>query len=100
MSAVFSRYARALADVVLDMKLDATRTVEQVHGLVSLVEGSPDLRRVWESPAVPAEQKRALLDSIGSKMDLMKPPVGITGGNCLAQPWQSYANARKMMQTS
>ena len=33
-------------------------------GIASLLEESQDLRRVWENPAVPAEQKRKLLDAI------------------------------------
>lgn len=73
MAAVFSRYARALADVVLDKELDPARTVEQMEAVVALVENSADLRRVWESPAIPAEQKRTLLDSIASRIDLSRP---------------------------
>ena len=73
MSAVYSRYARALTDVVFDMKLDASRTVEQVNLLVAAFEGSPELRRVWESPAIPADQKRALLDSIAARTQVSKP---------------------------
>lgn len=72
MAAVFSRYARALADVVLSMNLEPTTTVDQVNAVVALVESSPDLRRVWESPAIPSEEKRELLDSIASRMELHK----------------------------
>lgn len=73
MSAVYSRYARALTDVVFDMKLDPSRTVEEVGLLVAAFEESPELRRVWESPAIPAEQKRTLLDSIAARTQVSKP---------------------------
>ena len=73
MSAVFSRYARALADVVFDMKLDASRTVEEVHAIATVFQQSAELRGVWGSPAIPAEQKRNLLDSIAAKVGLTKP---------------------------
>ena len=33
-------------------------------GSPALLEESQDLRRVWENPAVPADQKRKLLDAI------------------------------------
>jgi F-type H+-transporting ATPase subunit delta len=73
MSAIFSRYARALTDVVFDMKLDPTRTVEEVHSLAKVFQQSADLRAAWASPAIPVEQKRNLLDSIVAQMALSKP---------------------------
>jgi F-type H+-transporting ATPase subunit delta len=72
MASVSNRYARAFADVVMDLRLDAAQIMEQVHSLVSVVAGSPDLRRVWDSPAIPGEQKRKLLDSIVSRGGLEK----------------------------
>lgn len=70
MAEVTSRYARALADVVLDKRMVPGRVREQLHSVVAVVEGSLDLRRVWESPAIPVEQKRNLLDAISSKLEL------------------------------
>jgi F-type H+-transporting ATPase subunit delta len=35
-----------------------------LHEIARLLAESADLRRVWENPAVPAEQKRNLLDAI------------------------------------
>ncbi|HXZ28758.1 MAG TPA: ATP synthase F1 subunit delta [Terriglobales bacterium] len=67
MAAVNSRYARAFAEVVLEQKLDPGKTVEQVRTLVELFAASPELRAVWENPAVPAEQKHAVLDAIGKR---------------------------------
>ncbi len=73
MAAVTSRYARAFADVVADLKLDPARTVEQLRSLVAVVNASDDLRRVWENPSIPAEQKRNLLDAIVQRMSLARP---------------------------
>ncbi len=73
MAAVTSRYARAFADVVIDLKLDPARTVEQLRSLVAVVNASDDLRRVWENPAIPAEQKRNLLDAIVQRMGIARP---------------------------
>lgn len=68
MAAVSSRYARAFVDVVFDTKLDAQKIVAQLQQFVAMYEGSDDLRKIWSSPAVPAEQKRALLDKIVGQM--------------------------------
>jgi len=38
-----------------------------------MLAGSADLRRVWENPAVPAEQKRHLLDAIVKEQGIDKP---------------------------
>jgi F-type H+-transporting ATPase subunit delta len=63
-ASVASTYARAFADVVLSAHLDANRAVGGLLQIVGLLAESEDLRRVWENPAVPAEQKRNLLDAI------------------------------------
>ncbi|HYE24073.1 MAG TPA: ATP synthase F1 subunit delta [Clostridia bacterium] len=68
MAAVASRYARAFADVVFEQKLNPVRTVQQFRAFVELFNSSEDLRKVWEAPAIPAEQKRNLLDSIVAQM--------------------------------
>ncbi len=64
MAEVHSRYARALVEVVSDRKLDGTMVLGQLRSLVDLLKASDELRRVWENPAIPAEQKRKLLDAI------------------------------------
>jgi len=63
-ASVASTYARAFADVVLSARLDANRAVGGLHRIIGLLAESEDLRRVWENPAVPAEQKHKLLDAI------------------------------------
>lgn len=68
MAAVKSRYARALADVVFEKKLIPGRVREQLRSMVDTLNGSIELRRVWENPSVPAEQKTKLLDAISAKI--------------------------------
>jgi F-type H+-transporting ATPase subunit delta len=63
-ASVASTYARAFADVVLSAHLDANRAVGGLRRIAGLLAESVELRRVWENPAVPAEQKRRLLDAI------------------------------------
>ena len=73
MAAIASRYARALVEVVIEQKIDAAVAVQQVQEMVTAVAGSNDLRMVWESPAVPAEQKRALLDAMAGHSGTLRP---------------------------
>lgn len=68
MAAVKSRYARALVDVVFDRKMVPGRVREQLQSIADTMNASPELRRVWENPAVPAVQKEKLLDSICAKL--------------------------------
>src|SRR5574340_1175601 len=63
-AAVSSRYARAFADVVIDLKLDVNAIQQQLHALLEITQGSQELRQVWENPAIPAQQKHKLLDAI------------------------------------
>jgi F-type H+-transporting ATPase subunit delta len=67
MASVASTYARAFADVVLKDRLDADRSVAELHAVAKLLSESIELRRVWENPAIPAEQKRAVLDVIAQR---------------------------------
>ena len=73
MSVVTGRYARAFVDVVIEKHLDGSRTLAELETIKSTVHGSLDLRQVWESPAIPADQKRALLDAIVARGGLSKP---------------------------
>jgi F-type H+-transporting ATPase subunit delta len=67
MASVSARYARAFADVIAERKLDAGAVLVQLRSLTSLFQESRPLREVWESPAIPVEQKRALLDALVAK---------------------------------
>jgi F-type H+-transporting ATPase subunit delta len=72
-ASVASIYARAFADVVFDKRLDATRAVGGLWRIATLYSQSAELRRVWENPAVPADQKRRLLDAITQREGIDKP---------------------------
>ena len=73
MAAVANRYAKALVDVVIEQKIDPSAVLQQIHDMVATVKGSAELRMVWESPAVAAERKRAVLDGIATEAGLLKP---------------------------
>ena len=72
MASVASTYARAFADVVLDTHLDADRSIAELRVIASLLAESVELRRVWENPAIPAEQKRRVLDIIAERDGIPK----------------------------
>jgi F-type H+-transporting ATPase subunit delta len=73
MADVGRRYARALVEVVVDSKLDGRRAVSEVHSVAGVLNESLELRRVWENPAVPAEEKRRLLDAISARIGVSRP---------------------------
>lgn len=73
MSAVTSRYARAFVDVVMDDRLDAGKIVQELRSIAENIHSSLDLRRVWENPSIPAEQKRGLLDAIAAREGISRP---------------------------
>ena len=73
MASVVNRYAKALADVIIERKIEPATALQQVQDMVSTIEGSVDLRTVWETPGIPSERKRALLDAIAKQAGLLKP---------------------------
>ncbi len=73
MASVASTYARAFADVVFDEHLDAGRATAALREIAGLMAESIDLRRIWENPAVPADQKRKLLDAIVLREGIDQP---------------------------
>jgi F-type H+-transporting ATPase subunit delta len=72
-AAIANRYARALVEVVLEQKIDPATAIQQVNDTVAAVGENDQLRMVWESPAIPAEQKRKLLDAIASQSGTLRP---------------------------
>lgn len=72
MASVASTYARAFADVILAAHLDADRALAELRSIAGLLDESSDLRRVWENPAIPAEQKRSVLDAIARRDGISK----------------------------
>jgi F-type H+-transporting ATPase subunit delta len=70
MAAVISRYARALADVILERHLNSDQILAQLNDLVETLNSNPNLRHVWDNPSIPAEQKRAVLDGIARRIGM------------------------------
>lgn len=73
MADVLSRYARAFVDVIYAQKLESAAVVAQLCSIVDLTNSSDDLRHVWENPAIPADQKRNLLDAIIAREHVARP---------------------------
>ena len=73
MASVASTYAHAFADVVFAAHLDAERALNGLRQMATLFRQNLELRRVWENPAVPADQKRGLLDAIVERAGIDRP---------------------------
>ena len=73
MASVASVYGRAFADVVQDKRLDPARLLSELNIVSGLLRENADLRRVWENPSIPAEQKRRVLDALAAREGLSQP---------------------------
>jgi F-type H+-transporting ATPase subunit delta len=73
MATVINTYARAFADVVFDGNLDPAKTLREAQAVAELVAGNKQLRDVWATPSIPAEQKRAVLDAIVQREGISTP---------------------------
>ena len=60
MASVTSIYARALADVVFDRRLDTGKVLQESQMLVALFADSKDLSEVWEAPSIPGGTEETL----------------------------------------
>ncbi|MGH9715449.1 MAG: ATP synthase F1 subunit delta [Candidatus Acidiferrales bacterium] len=67
--AVASRYAAALAEAALD-EGNADRVRRDLAAFVGAFEESAELRNVLETPSVPAELKRKIVDTLAKRMEL------------------------------
>jgi F-type H+-transporting ATPase subunit delta len=72
MAAIASRYARAFADVVFARKIDATKSIADLHSLAGLVAASSDLRKTWDNPSIGAPQKHSVLDAVIARLGASK----------------------------
>lgn len=72
MAAIDLRYARALAAVISDQKLDVVATQGQLSDFVDTLEASAELREVLENPSIPEPQKLKVLDAIAAKSGMSK----------------------------
>jgi len=65
-------YARALADVVIDRRIDADRVAAELNSIATFLRESAELRTIWDTPSVTGEQKLKLLDAIAKKAGLLR----------------------------
>ncbi|HXZ81762.1 MAG TPA: ATP synthase F1 subunit delta [Terriglobales bacterium] len=73
MSAITSRYARAFADVVFEKHLDVEKMRRELHSMMDVAQGSAELRRIWENPAIPSDQKQRLLGALAARLEISRP---------------------------
>jgi F-type H+-transporting ATPase subunit delta len=67
-AAIASRYARAFAEVVLNLRLEPRQALRELNEVAALLQSNEELRTVLGNPAVKHEQKLALLDAIVSRL--------------------------------
>jgi F-type H+-transporting ATPase subunit delta len=70
MASVVGTYARAFADVVMTehSHRGPQQMLQELHGIETLLKESDQLRRVMENPSIPGDQKRAVLDTITTRL--------------------------------
>jgi len=73
MAVVDLRYARALAAVISDQKLDLVATQGQLNGFADLLAESAELREVLENPSIPEAEKLKVLDGLAPRLGLSRP---------------------------
>ena len=69
-SAVATRYANALADVLAGAHADSGAVLAQLKAFEGLMESSHDLKEALHTPAVPASRKRAVAGKIGGMLNV------------------------------
>jgi F-type H+-transporting ATPase subunit delta len=72
MASVTNTYAHAFADAVFSGRHDPDKTLQEAQAVAELVAGSRELRAVWETPSITAEQKRAVLDAIVARQGISR----------------------------
>jgi F-type H+-transporting ATPase subunit delta len=72
MAAIDLRYARALAAVISDQKMNVVATQGELDDFVETLDASAELREVLENPSIPEPQKLAVLDAIAAKAGMSK----------------------------
>ncbi|HWG20146.1 MAG TPA: ATP synthase F1 subunit delta [Terracidiphilus sp.] len=72
MPAFVSHYARALADVVIQARLDGAAIDRQLNDFLAAWDSSAQFREVFENPAIAEAQKIAILDKINAKLGMAK----------------------------
>jgi F-type H+-transporting ATPase subunit delta len=70
MAAFAARYARALADVVLEAHLQVADIQNQLNDFAAAWHESAGLREVFLDPSFPAEEKIAILDKMNARLGM------------------------------
>ncbi|HTV07429.1 MAG TPA: ATP synthase F1 subunit delta [Candidatus Aquilonibacter sp.] len=73
MAVVDLRYARALAAVLSDQKLDLIAAQGQLNDFANILEESVELREVLNNPSIPEPQKLKVLDALAPRLGLSGP---------------------------
>ena len=68
MSVFAARYARALADVVLEAKLNPADVLQQLEDFAATFGGSKELREVLLNPSFPTAKRVAILDAVNKRI--------------------------------
>jgi F-type H+-transporting ATPase subunit delta len=73
-ASVVGTYARAFADVALKPAnhIDPDRALRELYGMEALLRQSDQLRRVLDNPSIPGDRKRAVINAIGAKLDIIQ----------------------------
>jgi F-type H+-transporting ATPase subunit delta len=72
MAAIDLRYARALAAVVSDQKLNVVATQGELNDFADTLDASAELREVLADPSLPEPQKLKVLDAIAAKAGMSR----------------------------
>ena len=73
MAIVDLRYARALAAVISNQKLDLVAAHTQLNNFADLLEESAELHEVLQNPSIPEAQKLKTLDALAPRLGLSRP---------------------------
>jgi len=73
MAVVDLRYARALAAVISDQKLDLIAAQGQLNDFANILAESDELREVLQNPSIPEPQKLKVLDALSARLGLSRP---------------------------
>jgi F-type H+-transporting ATPase subunit delta len=66
---IANRYARALADVIIERR-ETDEVVKELIDFERIMSEHPQLRDVFASPVIATERKRAVLDELLARLDL------------------------------
>jgi F-type H+-transporting ATPase subunit delta len=72
LSAIATRYAKALVDVVTEPEsnIDPQQAMDQLRQVAAMVSGSDELRNALLSPAVSPPRKRAVIQKLTAEMNI------------------------------